>query len=252
VTTLEHTYEVERTKWDAIAESERSEAELLPPYDSFEEYARRSRRAVGVAEFLGDLRGKSVLEYGCGLGKATALLAKSGANVSAFDISPASVEVARQRLELNGLSGDVTVAAGEDLPYPDEAFDIAFGAAILHHLDVERGWAELHRVLKPGGRAAFVEPMGMNPVLNFVRDHVPYRDKTPRGADRPLTYEEISAWGKGFSEFRYREIQLLSMIQRLFGYHQRFAFLHRLDDGLLGAMPFLRRYCRYIVLYMVK
>lgn len=38
----------------------------------------------------------------------------------------------------------------------------------------------LYRVLKTGGRAAFVEPMGMNPILNFARDHMPYRDKTLR------------------------------------------------------------------------
>ena len=59
---------------------------------------RRKRFAApGIAEFLGDLRGKRVIEYGCGLGKLTVLLARSGAQVTAFDLSEGSVEVARKR-----------------------------------------------------------------------------------------------------------------------------------------------------------
>jgi SAM-dependent methyltransferase len=205
-----------------------------------------------MAEFLGDLEGRRVLELGCGLGKATALLVKSGANVCAFDISPRSVEVATRRLEANGLRADIVVAAGEDIPYPDESFDRVFGAAILHHLDVERGRRELYRILKPGGKAAFLEPLGTNPIVNFGRKCVPYRHKTPRGADVPLRYSDIEGWGRGFQEFRYREIQLLSMVQRLFGYEQRFDVLHRLDHGLLRRMPALRRFCRYVLIYAVK
>jgi SAM-dependent methyltransferase len=249
---LAQRYEVERAKWDAVAEAEAGAATMLPPYSDFGDYVRRHRDLDGVAEFLGNLEGKHVLEFGCGLGKATALLVKSGANVCAFDISPRSVEVATQRLEANGLHADIAVAAGEDIPYPDESFDRVFGAAILHHLDVESGRRELYRVLKPGGKAAFVEPLGTNPIVRFVRNYVPYRHKTPRGADVPLRYADIEAWGRGFQEFRYREIQLLSMVQRLFGFEQRFDGLHRLDHWLLRRAPALRRFCRYVVIYAVK
>ncbi|MGH3052448.1 MAG: methyltransferase domain-containing protein [Gaiellaceae bacterium] len=249
---LEETYCIERKKWDEMAQRAFSEANLLPPHVDFEDLARKSGMLIGVADFFGDLKGKRVLEYGCGLGKTSVLLAKSSAEVSAFDLSPISVEVARTRAKLNGLELDLAVAAGEKLPYPDESFDVVFGRAILHHLDVGRGWGELYRVLKPGGKAAFVEPMGMNPILNFVRDHVPYPHKTPRGADRPLTYKEIRAWGKGFSDFRFREIQFLSMLERMMGFNQRFPLLRRIDNVLLERLPFLRRYCRYVIMYMVK
>jgi SAM-dependent methyltransferase len=177
---------------------------------------------------------------------------KSGAHVAAFDISPASIEVAERRLRLNGLEADFAVAAGESLPYEDESFDVVVGIAVLHHLEVGQGGRELHRVLKPGGKALFVEPMGMNPVLNFVRDHVPYRSKTPRGADEPLTYHDIAAWGKPFAKVRREELQLLSMVERLFGYGRRFPALHRFDEALLARFPRLRRYCRYVTIYMVK
>jgi 2-polyprenyl-3-methyl-5-hydroxy-6-metoxy-1,4-benzoquinol methylase len=249
---LEDTYRAEREKWDAVAQREYDEAGSLPPYADFEDYSRNSTTQVGVTEFLGDLRGKRVLEFGCGLGKMSALLAKSGADVSTFDISESSVAVARRRAELNGLKVDAIVAVGEDLPYPDESFDIVVGKAILHHLDVTRARGELHRVLRPGGKAAFVEPMGMNPLLNFARDHLPYRQKTERGADVPLDYDAIHAWGQGFSEFRYHEVQLLGMVERFFGFGAHFRWLARVDERLLRRLPFLRRYARYVVIYLVK
>ena len=249
---LTETYSVERAKWDAIAEREAAQATELPPDGSFANYAAARSRLAGVAEFIGDIRGKRVLEYGCGLGKCTALLAKSGAHVSAFDLSPASIAVARRRAEANALDAEFFVAGAEQLPFADESFDVALGIAILHHLDIDRSRRELQRVLRPGGRAAFVEPLGMNPILNFARDHLPYRDKTPRGADHPLTYDDIREWGRGFSEFAYRETQLLAMVERVFGHRSRFAGLKRLDDALLERAPFLRRYCRYVVLYVVK
>ena len=114
------------------------------------------------------------------------------------------------------------------------------------------GAPDLHRVLKPGGKAVFSEPLGMNPLLSFVRDYVWYPKKTPRGADKPLSYDEIHAWGARFREFHYQEVELLSMIERGFGFHKKFPALRRADDMLLARVPPLRRFCRYVVMYMVK
>jgi ubiquinone/menaquinone biosynthesis C-methylase UbiE len=174
--------------------------------------------------------------------------------VTAFDLSQVSVAVTQNRAALNHVGERVAlaVAAGEALPYADESFDVLFGKAILHHLDVNFGWHELYRVLKPGGKAVFVEPMGMNPLLKFARSWIPYPSKNPRGADRPLNYREIDEWGKQFREFRYQEIQLLSMLERGLGFKRRLPKLRRLDAYLLHHLPFLRRYCRYVVMFMVK
>jgi len=250
----EERYEIERTKWDSVAEHRLAEGLDGSTHETFNEYARRDPLLVGVAEFLGDLRGRRVLEYGCGLGKISVLLAKGGASVTAFDISPKSIEAARRRAEINGVEDSIEfqVAAAENLPFADGRFDVAFGKAVLHHLDVEAAAPELARVLTSHGRAAFSEPMGMNPVLNFVRERVPYPHKTPRGADRPLNYDEIAAWGRPFSEYRYREVQLLSMIERGFGFGKRLSVLRRMDDSLLTRFPRLRRYCRYVTMFMVK
>jgi SAM-dependent methyltransferase len=251
---LEERYRVERTKWDALAPAEVSSNMRLPPQATFEAYASQSSLLAGAAAYLGDLDGQRVLEYGCGLGELSSLLAKSGARVITFDLSPRSVQITQQRAVLNQVQASVgvAVAAGERLPYADESFDVIFGKAILHHLDVKVGGSELYRVLKRGGKAMFVEPMGMNLVLNLVRSRIPYPHKHPRGADRPLTYAEIDAWGKAFQEFTYREVQLLSMLERGLGFKTRIRPLRQLDAVLLERLPFLRRYCRYVIMYMQK
>lgn len=251
---IDERYRIEQAKWDSLAERAPAKDDALYVAGTFHEAARRDPLLVGVAEFLGDLSGLRVLEYGCGLGKTSVRLARSGAEVSAFDLSPKSVEVARRRAEVNDVAEqiDFRVAAGEDLPYADASFDAVFGKAVLHHLDVEVAAPELHRVMRPGSRAAFSEPMGMNPILNLVRDHVPYPKKTPRGADRPLTYADINAWGQSFSSCEFREVQLFSMLERALGFGKSLPRLRALDDRVLARWPAARPFCRYVVMKMAK
>src|SRR5512132_1591242 len=160
---------VEVAKWDGLARTHRSDQSLMVHDADFQAYARRVSTMAGIADFLGDLRGREVLELGCGMGEITTLLARSGARVTAIDLSPASIEVARRRAELHGVDEaiDFVVAAGEALPFGDERFDAVVGRAILHHLDVTRAARELHRVLRPSGHAAFAEPLGTNPLIAF-------------------------------------------------------------------------------------
>lgn len=247
-------HRIEQEKWNSLASEKTSLLRPMTPGDDFHRFARRSRTMVGMAEFLGDLNGKKVLEYGCGLGQLSVLLAKSGATVYAFDISEASVRLTRERAEINEVADRVIVivAAGENLPFADETFDVVVGKAVLHHLNVDLSARHLYRVLKENGKGAFTEPMGMNPFLQFGRDHLPYPGKNPRGIDQPLNYDDINRWGDAFSEFSFRELQLLSMFERVLGFNRRLPLLQRLDDVLLKRVPFLRRYCRYVVLYMVK
>ncbi|MBK8027997.1 MAG: hypothetical protein IPK17_00490 [Chloroflexi bacterium] len=83
----------------------------------------------------------------------------------------------------------------------------------------------------------------MNPVLTYVRNHVPYPDKNPVGDDRPLTYAEINKWGRGYSDFHYHEVHFFGMIVRAFPYrwHVRLPVLHKVDRVVLRYAPPLRR-----------
>jgi SAM-dependent methyltransferase len=247
-------YAIERAKWDAHAGDKTEPIKLPRPGEDFGSYAERDSLLPGIAEFLGDLRGKRVIEYGCGLGKLTVLLARSGAHVSAFDLSEGSVEVARERARLVGVEDRITfeVAAGEELPYLDASFDIAFGKAVLHHLDPVAGARELARILVPGGRAAFSEPLGTNPVVGFVRDHVPYPHKHERGADIPLRRQDIDAWMAPFSKAHLRGVQLFSMVERGLGFHRKLPILRESDRLLLDRWPGLWPLCRYGVLTLER
>lgn len=99
-----------------------------------------------------DLRGKRVLEIGCGTGTfAAALAERELAKVWATDREPAMVEVARQRLPRGA---QAKVAECEALPFKDGWFDRAVMRLVVHHLDRPRAFAELRRVLAPDGRLA--------------------------------------------------------------------------------------------------
>ena len=247
-------YAIERAKWDSHAATADEAIESPPPGEDFGSYARRQTLLPGIAEFLGDLRDKEVIEYGCGLGKLTVLLARSGARVTAFDISAQSIETTRRRAQLTGVEDMITfaVAPGEALPFDDASFDVAVGKAVLHHLDPVSGSRELARVLRPGGRAAFAEPLGINPIVRFARDHVPYPGKHERGADIPLRRSDVAAWMEPFSEGHIQGVQLLSMVERGLGYGRQVGFLREYDRLLLKRWPGLWPLCRYAVLTLTR
>jgi SAM-dependent methyltransferase len=107
----------------------------------------------GAADFTG-AGGLKVLEIGCGLGTDGAQFAKAGADYTGIDLTEASIELARKRFELSGLKGEFRVADAERLGFADETFDVVYSHGVLHHTpDTAGAVREVHRVLKPGGRA---------------------------------------------------------------------------------------------------
>lgn len=247
-------FAIERAKWDAHAGEATTPIRPLPPEADFAWQCARDKLMPGVGEYLGDLHGMRVVEYGCGLGKMTVLLARSGAHVSAFDLSERSVEAARCRLATFGLEDRVefVVAPGECLPFPDASFDVAFGKAVLHHIDAASGARELARILRPGGRGAFAEPLGTNPLVRLARAFLPYPGKHDRGADIPLRVEDIDAWMAPFAAAGLRGVQLFSMVERGLGWNKEVGPLRYIDRELLRRHPGLWPLCRYGVLTVTR
>ncbi|MDQ2984959.1 MAG: class I SAM-dependent methyltransferase [Actinomycetota bacterium] len=101
------------------------------------------------------LAGKKVLEVGLGFGTLGQLLASRGADYHGADIAPGPVAMMRQRLEWLGLpTAGVREASVLELPWPESTFDYVYTIGCLHHTgDLLRSVDEVHRVLKPGGRA---------------------------------------------------------------------------------------------------
>jgi len=106
-----------------------------------------------AADFTG-ARGLKVLEIGCGIGTDGAQFAKAGADYTGIDLTEAAIDLARRRFVLAELKGDFCVSDAERLDFPDDSFDLVYSHGVLHHTpDIEAAVAEIHRVLKPGGRA---------------------------------------------------------------------------------------------------
>lgn len=96
-------------------------------------------------------KGKKVLEIGCGIGTDGEQFARAGATYHGIDLSPKSVDIARDRIE--GIAGAfVWHGDGEDTGFGDGLFDLVYSFGVIHHAErPERIVAEARRVLKPDG-----------------------------------------------------------------------------------------------------
>jgi SAM-dependent methyltransferase len=109
--------------------------------------------AGGVLEWLGAAAGEQILDLGCGDGQLTQRIAATGASVAGVDLSAEMLGAARSR----GI--DAREGSAESLPFAERSFDAVFSNAVLHWIrDQDAMMAEVHRVLKQGGR--FVAEMG--------------------------------------------------------------------------------------------
>jgi glycosyltransferase involved in cell wall biosynthesis/SAM-dependent methyltransferase len=96
---------------------------------------------------------EEVLEIGGGLGIDLAQFASAGARVTDVDLSAGHLALAEEHFRLRGLAGRFIHHDGEDLPFPDGAFDLVYSNGVIHHTpNTKRMVEEIFRVLKPGGR----------------------------------------------------------------------------------------------------
>jgi 2-polyprenyl-3-methyl-5-hydroxy-6-metoxy-1,4-benzoquinol methylase len=99
-----------------------------------------------------DLVGRKVLVIGCGFGDDAIRLARMGAQVTACDLSPDSLDIARKRAQRSGVAIDFSAMPAEAMTYADDSFDAIIFVDILHHVDIAATMSEVARVLKPGAR----------------------------------------------------------------------------------------------------
>lgn len=212
-----------------------------------------------MMEEIGDIEDKIVLDFGCGSGWFTRILARKGAQVYSFDISQEAVDNLWRRSSSFNSKHPVSVdrMAAEKLTYKSDYFDLIVGVAILHHTDLTASINEIHRVLKSNGKAYFMEPLGHNKIINWYRKWTP-DSHTPD--EKPLHFGDFAHIKQIFRYFYHDEYYLTALLGLLW----HFVFkndplmlktrniLSRYDRYLLRKIPFLRKYCWYSLLVMEK
>jgi ubiquinone/menaquinone biosynthesis C-methylase UbiE len=221
-------------------------------------YASRYAWRQYLFNFLGSVNGKVILDVACGYSMTPVMFALAGADVYALDVAPKTLAAVQQVAHCKGVAERVHVHVGpaEELPFADAFFDLLYGGAALHHLQLDRAGRELARVLKPGGKGAFQDPLAHNAILEFTRDYLSYRGKHPvKGTDRPLHLHDVQEFGQYFSTCTYQGFELFSMVAKALRL-KRGTRLRRLlettDNVMLHRVPVLQRYARFVVTCVTK
>ena len=115
-----------------------------------------------------------ILDYGCGVGAFLEKVANlNPKKIIGIDISEVSIEKAKKLVNGKQSKIELFVDNCENTKFNDNTFDVIYGTGILHHLNFSLCLNELLRILKPGGKFLFIEPLGTNPFINFYRKLTP-------------------------------------------------------------------------------
>ncbi len=101
-----------------------------------------------------DFEEKDILEIGCGVGRASAMIAPMARSLVAIDTDQERLEIARE----NYPGIDFRIGSGEELNFPPGTFDIVAFTFSLHHQNSSKAMSEARRVLRPGGKIMVIEP----------------------------------------------------------------------------------------------
>jgi SAM-dependent methyltransferase len=224
------------------------------------EYARVEMRTPSAAQgqalvHFGDVRGKRVLDLGCGNGAASLIFAAGGADVVALDASPTAVANLTEFCQRHEISNIRAVVADAGDLSGIEPVDYIYGSMILHHLEPFAAAAEsLSKVLAPGGRAFFWENNSALQLFVWCRDHLVGRWGIPKygdAAEFPLTPGEVQILRQYFEvRQEFPDMRFLKMASAYL-LRERLSGACLAIDNLLGRTP-LRKYSYLQNLYLTK
>lgn len=237
----------------------------LEDVDVAENFSYSAQENLFALKSFGNLRGKRILDLGCGFGETAVYWAKKGAIVEGVDISSESINLAKKLAKKYNVTKTCNFAqmTAENLKFKSSYFDFAFGNGVLHHVTLEPSAKEIWRVLKKGGHAVFVEPLAYNPVISVYRK---IADEVRTPTEKPLTFKEINSLKKIFKHVEHREFELLTLsmfiwffivnrvspnadrywrkILRVRGTQKKvLKFLIKMDKYILTLVPPLRYLC---------
>lgn len=185
-----------------------------------------------------------VLDLASGRGETAVLAAVAGAQVHATDVSASLVQTTLQNAGLAGVRITASIADMRTLEGIDPGFDVILGCAALHHLDeggCKEAVAAAIRLLAPGGRALFFEPVENVPWFDFIKHCV----AGPKGRPSILNRRAWRRWVAARDDRWMSDSELLSLwpkarIVRRSGLLRRVGnhpMIERVDAWLLSHKP---------------
>ena len=184
----------------------------------------------------------NILDYGCGIGNSLKKVIEfKPKKIIGIDISDISIQKAKKTIDTRNSNVDLLVDNCEKTKFNDNTFDIVYGTGILHHLNIEICLQEIHRILKPGGKFLFIEPLGTNPLINF------YRKLTPKSRsidEHPLVEKDFNLIKNKFvnSKVKYYGFLTLIFFPTYFSPKNSFVFkMLKKFDQLLFNINFLKK-----------
>jgi 2-polyprenyl-3-methyl-5-hydroxy-6-metoxy-1,4-benzoquinol methylase len=271
---IEQEKPVDQARWNQHGIERIREIESNPGKYIVSNLPRSHREAHDeLMQILSPIKGKRILELGCGRGDFSIWLAKQGARVTAVDIGPDLVAAAQVLAKVNQVDCEFRQANITELPFDPEAYDVVIGWAILHHLteaDVLKTIRECHRVSKTDGSVVFQEPVENSALFNFIQNLFPagqkgsryYRPSILRRKawtgylkaldDRTMTNQELLAAGAElFRNIKISPHGFLIRLIRLIGYKHRTTLL-KLDRVLFKVFPPLKHYSQTVLVEYQK
>ncbi len=134
-----------------------------------------------ILKLAGDLKGKKVLDVGCGDGVLSFLLAQKGAEVTGLDNDEHGLRFAEENLKRENKNGTLRYrfvnGSAYEMPFESETFDIVVSCEVIEHVrKPEQLVSEAHRVLKKGGQVIITTPYRLTEVpldSNHVKEYYP-------------------------------------------------------------------------------
>lgn len=197
-----------------------------------------------------------VLEFGCGVGGIAFDLAQKGANVVGIDISEEAVKKAEKTkvdYEISDENLRFIVMNAEKLEFENDSFDLIYGSAILHHLELEKALYDIKKKLKIGGKAIFLEPLGHNPIINIYRKFTS-NIRTPD--EHPLVMKDIRLAKRIFSDIIIEYYHILTFLAVPFRNYSIFKsllpMLIKMDKMMFKYFPFIKPFAWSAIIIFKK
>ncbi|WP_051957485.1 class I SAM-dependent methyltransferase [Altibacter lentus] len=219
-------------------------------------YYSYKREAGILQEIVATFDGKELLEIGSHSWMAWIKNKTTPKKITCINISEVELQKGAAHAQEVDFPIDFHLIDANNLTFPDASFDVVYGGAILHHLDIEKAMYHIHRVLKPGGYILFTEPLNINPLYKVYRRLNP-KERTPD--EHALVSSDFKLIRKKFT-FKHHFFDFFSVIfgfvaLKIYGDKNYDNWINKLGyqlDVLFSKVPFLHFLFARVIIYGEK